>query len=239
MRIRSLLMSAALLPLTACFEVIIPGEPEPADLDNGEWKFNLEIVATDGDCRSMGIDIDDPHTYETQAWAYVETDDEDVSIDFEGLLLDGTISGDQLQADGDLYSHYDQGDPEPIEPDDGDHSDGSETDPAPSTSSSGGAPATDCSPEPSDSDVTLACEDYEPEEESIDASMDADILRSDRMEGSLTIDFSYYDTACTVEFEFTAEALGDDCDRPSEDKTTSASSAPSDGGEASSQDRPE
>jgi hypothetical protein len=230
MRSRTLLMSAALLPLVACFEVVIPEEPAPApaELQEGEWMFDMEMVSADGDCWDMGIDVEDPYLYEYSAWAWIETHGDDgVSIDLEGFVLDGSIYGDELWAGGDMsYGYgYDYGDddtPEPLEGEDSGEDDrGDETDEAddepgydPSSGGSSDAPA-DCLGGDGDAEILPICEDIEPypEEESIFASLDADILSPDRMRGSIIVDYVYFDTYCSVEFAFEAEALDEDpCD---------------------------
>lgn len=225
MRSHTLLMSAALLPLAACFEVVIPEEPEPepAELQEGEWIFDMEMVAVDGDCWAMGIDVDDAYLYEYSAWAWIETHGErDVSIDLEGFLLDGRIDGESLYADGELaygYDYGDEGEPVPLEDEDdwgdedGDHSDDEPGyDPS---SGSDGAPGADCPSGDGDAEILPICEDIEPypEEEFIFASLDADILSPERMRGSILVDYVYFDTYCSIEFAFEAEALDEDpCD---------------------------
>lgn len=225
MRSRTLLMSAALLPLVACFEVIIPEEPAPAELQEGEWIFDMEIVSAEGDCRDMGIDVGDDYRYDYSAWAWVETHGDDgVSIDLEGFVLEGSIRGDELSAAGDLYLDYghsyghDGDGSAPPEDEDYSGGDGEEAEeergPDPSTSETDDAPV-DCFSQGSDADPMPICEDIEPhpEEESIVASLDADILSSDRMRGSIIVDYLFYDTYCSVEFAFEAEAIDEDpCD---------------------------
>lgn len=225
MNTRALLLSAVLLPLAACFEVAIPEEPEPApaELQEGEWIFDMEMVAADGDCWAMGIDAEDPYLYGYSAWAWIETDGDDrVSIDLEGFLLEGRIRGDALQADGELSYDYGYGyedAPTPLEDEDdwgdGDHGeDPSEPGYDPSSGGSGDAPA-GCLGGDGDAEILPICEDIEPypEDESLLASLDADILRPDRMRGAIVVDYVYFDTLCSVEFAFEAEALDEDpCD---------------------------
>jgi hypothetical protein len=230
MRTRSLLLSAALLPLAACFEVTIPGEPEPepapAELQNGEWLFDMEMVAADGDCWAMGLDVEDPYLYEYVAWAWIETDGHDrVGIDLEGFYLEGSIYGESLYADGELYYDYGysyEDEPAPMEDEDDwgeDESDEDVGEPGydPSSGEPGDAPV-DCLGGDGDAEILPICEESYPEdaplyEEGVFASMDADILSNIRMQGHILVDYVYFDTYCTVEFAFEAKALDEDpCD---------------------------
>lgn len=229
MRTRSLLMSVALLPLVACFEVVIPEEPEPepepAELQNGEWLFDMEMVAADGDCWAMGLDVEDPYLYEYVAWAWIETDGHDrVGIDLEGFYLEGSIYGESLYADGELYYDYGYGyEDEPMPGDEDDWGEDETDEDAggydPSSGEGGDAPV-DCFGGDGDAEILPVCEEIEPYpedalsyEEGIFASMDADILSATRMQGHILVDYVYFDTYCTIEFEFEAEALDEDpCD---------------------------
>jgi hypothetical protein len=204
------LSALSLLPLAACFEVVIPEAPTPApaDLDNGEWLFEIEQVRESGDCYGfMPDDIDDMPAY--LAWAWVETHGEaGVSIDLEGMFLEGEIEGDALSASGSLslYGDYDEGypdepthsDPYPGEDDgDEDHSDeGRGEGGAPVVCEGGGAAGAKCMEE----------------EERIDAFLTGDILASDHMRGEIVVDYVYFDTYCSIEFEFEARAQDDTCD---------------------------
>ena len=215
MRCRTLLMSTLLLPLTACFEIIIPGEPEPADLQAGEWMFEMDVISTDGACADMGIDAGSGSGPEFDTWAFIETyGDGEVAIDLDGFLLDGRIDGEQLEADGELGAGSAHPDPhidEEVEQEDGAESEGEPgSDCAPSTSAD--SPAVDCADRDAGMEVTPICEDIEPEpqDDRIVASLEAEILRPDRMTGSIFVDYLFADAACTVEFAFDAEALADD-----------------------------
>ena len=233
MNARSLTLATALLPLTACFEVIIPVEPpeEPAELQEGEWIFDMEVVAAEGDCWAIGMDGaapdpepahdgdegyggDEPHDGDERhddmeievetyaAWAFIETDGDAVSIDLEGFLLEGSIEGESLQAAGELTDTVVYD--EPRQPHDSDEPEVDEEEGS-SQSSAG------CAVDSDDGEgVAPPCE---PIEESITAFMDADIRSSTRMRGSIFVDYSFYDAYCTVEFAFEAEALEEDpCD---------------------------
>lgn len=208
MRTRAL-SALFLLPLAACFDVVIPEEPEPApaELDNGEWIFEIEQVSMSGDCYTyMPDDIDDMPVYAT--WAWIETHGErGVSIDLEGAYLEGEIHGDALEASGsvDLYGDYDEpyGESEPGHP--GDEDDGYGDDDGdwdePVSSDGGGEADAKCEDEP-----------Y-PYDERIDVFLAGDIHAPDHMSGEIVVDYVYFDSVCTMEFTFEAEALDDDpCD---------------------------
>jgi hypothetical protein len=206
MKSSTLLTAAILIPLTACFEPTIPYDPPAAELEQGEWLFAMDAVSVQGDCYGMGVDDADDFG-EVVAWAWVETDGErGVSIDLEGVLLEGEIWGESLQADG--YVDMDYGyETEPGEPgtavpmeDDETDADSDDDDDGVSSGDSDG-PTLICDPDP------------EPYQEQIYVSMDADILAADHMQGSIVVEYVYFDTYCSIELEFDAEALGDDpCD---------------------------
>ena len=239
MNARSLTLTAALLPLTACFEVIIEEEPpvEPASLQDGEWSFNMEVVAAEGDCFALGLDGGDiepaapghdgdepdkeeePHEEETfeddvddggyeelevhayGAWAWIESDHDQVSIDLEGLFMEGSIRGERLRASGELAFSYGYG-----------TDDAPRTEDAPEPAGSSGGASAGCAPS-ADEDGGIAPPCEEEVEESVVASMDADILSSTRMEGTIIVDYVFEGGDCSVEFAFEAEAIDEDpCD---------------------------
>lgn len=215
MRARTLLMSTLLLPLTACFEILIPGEPEPAELQAGEWMFEMEIVSTNGACADMGIEAESGSGSGFDTWAFIQTHgDSEVDIDLDGFLLEGRVDGELLQADGELGTSSGHPDPdidEEVEQEDGDE-DAGEPGSDCASSTSADSPAVDCADRDEDMEVTPICEDIEPEpqDDRIVASLEAEILRADRMTGSIFLDYILDDTACTVEFAFDAEALAED-----------------------------
>lgn len=202
MKFQSLLVATALLPLTACFEGTIPYNPPAAELQDGEWLFEMTPVAVDGDCWGMSA-----HDLEqTTAWAWIESDDEDVSIDLEGIWLEGEIYGESLSAEGSMSMDYSTGE-DPVEVpsdpdwDDDDSDDENEGDDGSDNSTS------------SDGGPTMICEEtVEAVPEEIFATMDADILAADHMRGSIVIDYTDYGVYCSMEFEFEAQALYDSCD---------------------------
>jgi hypothetical protein len=197
------LSALALIPLAACFEVVIPEEPDPApaDLQNGEWAFEMVEVATHGRCASVGMM---PEPYLLYGW--VETYGEaGVSIDLEGIWFDGERDGDRLYAEG--YELYDYGDGEPMPAEDPDD------EPGASEGSSGDGEVGEAD---GGVEADAKCEPY-PDEEPPFATMAADILDPSHMVGVIEVDLSSWGEACVIEISFEAEAL-DDCDCGCEDE---------------------
>lgn len=198
---RNTLSALALLPLVACFDVVIPEEPEPApaELENGEWAFEMVEMGVSGDCATIAV-VPEPYL----AFGWVETHGEaGVSIDVEGLWFEGERDGDRLRA----VAYDDYGiEPAPA-PDEPGMEEGYE-----------GSERSDAGEEEIDEACILPvgakCEEVEDEPF---ATMEADILDPSHMVGSIVVDLGLYGEDCVVEIGFEAEAIDDDCDCDCED----------------------
>jgi hypothetical protein len=193
---RHLLPALLLAPLAACFDAVDP-EVEPADLQSGTWEFHLSGTQASGDCG----DIAGADSGPIDAMAYIEVDDDEVTISLEGLWLEGEIEGNHLEASGTVNMG---GDPYEVEvqssvssTDEGDEDDGDGDD--------DGEDDHDISRD--EMTILPACiEPPEPEEEQIRVSIDADILAYDLLRGELEIRWTSPYGDCSFESQLVAVA---------------------------------
>ena len=187
---RTLLPALLLAPLAACFEPVEP-DVEPADLNSGRWELHLTGLEASGDCAVIAV-VQEP----IDVIAYMEVDDDEVSLWMEGMALDGDIEGTHLSLSGAIstYGDYEDGDPGPDRPLPADEDDWSEP----------GCSGGDSGEDSGGAVILPACVEPEPYREEVRASLDADILAADLIRGELVVRYQDAWSDC----RFSSELVG-------------------------------
>ena len=188
---RFLLAAFCFTPLAACFEPVEP-EVEPAEIQDGAWQLVFANAEMSGDCAMIAVE--DAGNF--NAIAFVDSDEDELTIWLEGLFLDGSIEGNRFETHGSVHtdSHYDPDQP---------------------TQSTGHAPRQDdgedcgyAEPAADDDGAPPPCME-DPEEsphprEDFSVELDGTILAEDVIRGELSVEMFYGSDSCA----FTAEMVG-------------------------------